>query len=135
MNKFYITTPIYYVNDIPHIGHAYTTVAADIISRWYRLKSVDVQFLTGTDEHGAKIAPSETVTEPRISSSQANFHSGLRIPVSKICVAPLMLPAADLVAIKPRLNSSADPQRLLTSYSNAFSTTSIRSRDTVGLVL
>lgn len=54
--KFYITTPIYYVNDIPHIGHSYTTIAADIMARWKRLNGFDVYFLTGTDEHGAKIA-------------------------------------------------------------------------------
>ena len=52
---FYITTPIYYVNDIPHIGHAYTTVAADILARYNRLKGNDVFFLTGTDEHGQKV--------------------------------------------------------------------------------
>jgi methionyl-tRNA synthetase len=56
MKKFYITTPIYYVNDIPHIGHSYTTIAADIAARWKRLNGFDVFFLTGTDEHGAKIA-------------------------------------------------------------------------------
>jgi methionyl-tRNA synthetase len=55
-NKFYITTPIYYVNDVPHIGHAYTTVAADVLSRHYKKQGKDVYFLTGTDEHGAKIA-------------------------------------------------------------------------------
>jgi len=54
-NKFYITTPIYYVNDKPHIGHAYTTVAADVLVRWHRLLGEEVFFLTGTDEHGAKI--------------------------------------------------------------------------------
>jgi len=53
--KFYITTPIYYVNDIPHIGHAYTTVAADILARYNRLKGKKVFFLTGTDEHGQKV--------------------------------------------------------------------------------
>ncbi|TCK62474.1 methionine--tRNA ligase [Seleniivibrio woodruffii] len=52
---FYITTPIYYVNDVPHIGHAYTTVACDTISRYKRLCGYDVNFLTGTDEHGQKI--------------------------------------------------------------------------------
>lgn len=52
---FYITTPIYYVNDIPHIGHAYTTIACDTISRYKRMKGYDVHFLTGTDEHGQKI--------------------------------------------------------------------------------
>src|SRR3989338_1516309 len=50
-----ITTPIYYVNDVPHIGHAYTTVAADILARFHRLDGWDVFFLTGTDEHGQKI--------------------------------------------------------------------------------
>lgn len=58
MEKFYVTTPIYYVNDKPHIGHAYTTIIADTFARYYRQKLGDdkVFFLTGTDEHGAKIA-------------------------------------------------------------------------------
>ncbi len=55
LNKFYVTTPIYYVNDVPHIGHAYTTVAADILARYNRLKGKKVFFLTGTDEHGQKV--------------------------------------------------------------------------------
>ncbi|NWF98194.1 MAG: methionine--tRNA ligase [Nitrospirae bacterium] len=54
-NKFYVTTPIYYVNDVPHIGHVYTTVAADILARYNRLKGRKVFFLTGTDEHGQKV--------------------------------------------------------------------------------
>ena len=53
--KFYITTPIYYVNDKPHVGHAYTTIAADVLARWHRLKGEEVFFLTGTDEHGEKV--------------------------------------------------------------------------------
>jgi methionyl-tRNA synthetase len=53
--KFYVTTPIYYVNDVPHIGHAYTTIAADILARYNRLKGRRVFFLTGTDEHGQKV--------------------------------------------------------------------------------
>ncbi len=53
--RFYVTTPIYYVNDIPHIGHAYTTVAADILARCHRLHGDRVFFLTGTDEHGQKV--------------------------------------------------------------------------------
>jgi len=56
MKKFYLTTPIYYVNDKPHIGHAYTTIAADVIARYYRAKNKPVMFLTGTDEHGKKVA-------------------------------------------------------------------------------
>ncbi len=51
----YITTPIYYVNDVPHLGHAYTTVAADALARWHRSSGRDVRFITGTDEHGQKI--------------------------------------------------------------------------------
>jgi methionyl-tRNA synthetase len=53
--KFYITTPIYYPNDIPHIGHAYTTIVADVLSRWNSFLGKDVWFLTGTDDHGKKI--------------------------------------------------------------------------------
>ena len=55
-DTFYVTTPIYYVNDVPHIGHAYTTVAADVLARWKRLNGFEVHFLTGTDEHGQKVA-------------------------------------------------------------------------------
>jgi methionyl-tRNA synthetase len=56
MNKrFYVTTPIYYVNGEPHIGHAYTSIAADVMARWKRLDGFDVFFLTGTDEHGQKV--------------------------------------------------------------------------------
>ncbi len=53
--KFYVTTPIYYPNDIPHIGHAYTTIAVDILARWHKIKGDEVFFLTGTDDHGKKI--------------------------------------------------------------------------------
>ena len=56
MARFYVTTPIYYVNDAPHIGHAYTTIIADAVARWHRLAGDDVFFLTGTDEHGLKVA-------------------------------------------------------------------------------
>ena len=52
---FYITTPIYYVNDKPHIGHAYTTILADVLARYHRLRGVPTHFLTGTDEHGQKV--------------------------------------------------------------------------------
>jgi len=55
MTYYYVTTPIYYVNDAPHLGHAYTTVAADVLARWHRRRGEDVWFLTGTDEHGQKI--------------------------------------------------------------------------------
>ena len=55
MAKYYVTTPIYYPNDIPHIGHAYTTVIADVLARWHKKLGDDVFFLTGLDEHGKKI--------------------------------------------------------------------------------
>jgi len=54
-NKFYVTTPIYYVNDRPHIGHVYTTTIGDVLARYHRLRGDDVFFLTGTDEHAAKV--------------------------------------------------------------------------------
>ena len=61
-NNFYITTPIYYVNDVPHIGHAYTTIAADTLARWHKSGGENTWFLTGTDEHGQKI---QTAAEKR----------------------------------------------------------------------
>lgn len=58
--SFYVTTPIFYVNDVPHIGHAYTEVIADILARWHRQRGDDTFFLTGTDEHGQKILRTAT---------------------------------------------------------------------------
>ena len=58
MSRFYVTTPIYYVNDAPHIGHAYTTLIGDAVSRWHRLLGDEVFYLTGTDEHGLKVQQS-----------------------------------------------------------------------------
>ena len=55
VSRFYVTTPIYYVNAEPHLGHAYTTIVGDALARWHRLLGDDVNFLTGTDEHGLKI--------------------------------------------------------------------------------
>jgi methionyl-tRNA synthetase len=67
-NTFYITTPIYYVNDVPHIGHAYTTIAADVLARYWRLRGRDVFFLTGLDEHGQKVqqAAAKADIDPQI---------------------------------------------------------------------
>jgi methionyl-tRNA synthetase len=56
--NFYITSPIYYVNDVPHIGHAYTSIACDVLARFKRIDGYDVHFLTGTDEHGQKVEKS-----------------------------------------------------------------------------
>ena len=69
MNKrFYITTPIYYVNDAPHIGHAYTTVLADVVSRFHRALGDEVFFLTGLDEHGQKVQQAAEKRGRRLSS-------------------------------------------------------------------
>ncbi|MDD3998474.1 MAG: methionine--tRNA ligase, partial [Candidatus Shapirobacteria bacterium] len=68
MKKFYVTTPIYYINDIPHIGHTCTTIAADIIARLHRQNGEEVFFLTGTDEHGQKVA--ECAQEEGISPKE-----------------------------------------------------------------
>ena len=67
-DQFYITTPIYYVNDKPHIGHAYTTIACDIFSRFRKLNGDNVFFLTGTDEHGQKVekAAINSAVNPKI---------------------------------------------------------------------
>ena len=59
-SRFYVTTPIFYVNDVPHIGHAYTEVAADVLARWHRQAGDDTWLLTGTDEHGQKILRTAT---------------------------------------------------------------------------
>ena len=61
--NYYITTPIYYVNDKPHIGHAYTTLACDVLARFKRLDGFDVTFLTGTDEHGQKVEIGQSNSE------------------------------------------------------------------------
>lgn len=68
MAKFYITTPIYYVNDRPHIGHVYTTTIADIFARYHRLCGDDVFFLTGTDEHAAKVV--DAAVERKLTAQQ-----------------------------------------------------------------
>ncbi|WP_303851359.1 methionine--tRNA ligase [Seleniivibrio woodruffii] len=77
---FYITTPIYYVNDVPHIGHAYTTVACDTVSRYKRLCGYDVFFLTGTDEHGQKIeqaAQKRGITPKALADEVVQRYQGL----------------------------------------------------------
>ena len=79
MNTFFITTPIYYVNAKPHLGHAYTTVVADAMARFHRLLGQDTLFLTGTDEHGDKIvqAAEKEGKSPKefVDGISALFHS------------------------------------------------------------
>jgi len=77
MNRtYYVTTPIYYVNDSPHIGHSYTTIAADVLARYFRADGRDVRFLTGTDEHGIKIvkAADEKGVTPRQLADEVVVH-------------------------------------------------------------
>ncbi|MDR3451108.1 MAG: methionine--tRNA ligase [Alphaproteobacteria bacterium] len=86
MKKYYLTTPIYYVNDAPHIGHAYTSLACDVLARFKRLDGFDVMFLTGTDEHGQKVAKSaaaagidpQTFTD-KVSQNFRNLAATLKI--------------------------------------------------------
>lgn len=77
MKRFYITTPIYYVNDTPHIGHAYTTVVADVLARYHRLFGHEVKFLTGVDEHGQKVHTATVKKgiepQPYVDSMAENF--------------------------------------------------------------
>ena len=76
---FFITTPIYYVNDIPHIGHAYTTIACDIFSRFNKLRNEDTFFLTGTDEHGQKVEKASLIqnkdTNKFVDEMSQNFRN------------------------------------------------------------
>jgi methionyl-tRNA synthetase len=69
---FYITTPIYYVNDVPHLGHAYTTLVADTMARFHRMRGDDTRFLTGTDEHGQKVE--QTANERGMTPQQLVDH-------------------------------------------------------------
>ncbi|MGH6954166.1 MAG: class I tRNA ligase family protein, partial [Alphaproteobacteria bacterium] len=77
--RYYVTSPIYYVNDAPHIGHAYTTVACDVMARFMRLDGYDVRLLTGTDEHGQKVEKSSQRAglEPRpfVDKMSENFRA------------------------------------------------------------
>jgi len=75
-NTYYISTPIYYVNDKPHIGHSYTTIAADVLARFFRADGRDVHFLTGTDEHGIKIykAAAEKGVSPKQLADEVVVH-------------------------------------------------------------
>ena len=65
---FYVTTPIYYVNDKPHIGHAYTTILADVLARFHRYSGYDTFFLTGLDEHGQKVQEARNTNQVDVSS-------------------------------------------------------------------
>ena len=115
MPRFYITTPIYYVNDEPHVGHAYSTVNADALARWHRLAGDDVFFLTGTDEHGAKVAEAATEhgVEPREWADRVvrrfvDAWSGLEISND------------DFIRTSEPRHQAAVQQLLTTIYDNGF---------------
>ncbi len=107
MKKFYLTTPIYYVNDEPHIGHTYTTTIADVIHRYYKSLGYETFFLTGTDEHGTKI--NEAAKKNSLNPKQY----------------------CDMIAEKFKLTW----QQLGIKYSNFIRTTDEYHKDTVQLVL
>jgi leucyl-tRNA synthetase len=86
---YYVTTPIYYVNDAPHIGHAYTTTAGDVLTRWRRQRGEQVWFLTGVDEHGTKV---QRAAEQVAEAAQAH-----------LAPAPLPAPPPDLEGPLERL--------------------------------
>src|SRR5437879_13848864 len=95
MPKFYLTTPIYYVNARPHVGHTYTTIVADTIARYKRMRGCDVVFLTGTDEHGQKVersakaaglAPQEFVD--RIAAEYRHLWEELGLSVDRFVCTP-----------------------------------------------
>ncbi len=69
-NKYYLTTPLYYVNSKPHIGHSYTNIAADVLARAQRLFGKEVFFLTGTDEHGQKVAKAAEAADGAEAASE-----------------------------------------------------------------
>jgi len=77
---FYITTPLYYVNDKPHIGHAYTTILCDAFARFHRLMGQEVYFLTGTDEHGEKIEQTAKKTVKTYLSIPMKWLNILKMP-------------------------------------------------------
>ena len=73
MTRRYLTTPIYYATGEPHLGHAYTTVLADALARYYRQTGEDVRFLTGTDEHGQKMQANSQIRWPRASERRGRL--------------------------------------------------------------
>ena len=86
--SYYITTPIFYVNAQPHLGHAYTTVVADTISRFKRLVGDDVRFQTGTDEHGDKIVQAADDAEVSVKEYVDNISGMFRTAWPHLAIAP-----------------------------------------------
>ncbi len=114
-NSFYITTPIYYVNDAPHMGSAYTTISADVAARWHRLIGDDVMFLTGTDEHGLKL---QRAAEEKGMTPQelADFYS----PRFKELWKDLNISNDDFIRTTEPRHKKAVQKILQTVYDNGF---------------
>ena len=112
---FYVTTPIYYPNDAPHIGHAYTSIAADALARWRRLWGDDVVFLTGTDEHGLKMqrtAEAEGITPQELVDRTS--------PTFRELTALLDLTNTDFIRTTEPRHHQAVQQFLQVVYDNGF---------------
>ena len=109
--NFYVTTPIYYVNDAPHIGHSYTTVLADVLTSFHRLIGYDTFFLTGTDEHGQKVqqaAGSTNATAAQQAAAQAQAPVVRQSGHGQI-VSPACSDATGMVAIDEVSTGYKDP--------------------------
>lgn len=118
MPSYYLTTPIYYANDLPHVGHAYTTIAADAIARYHRLREEEVFLLTGTDEHGVNIervaanrglSPSEHVDN--IASAFRELWSSLDIRYDRFVRTTEPAHRRAVLALWDRLQTSGDLYR------------------------
>ena len=115
MGRFYVTTPIYYANDAPHVGTAYTTVNADALARWHRLIGDEVKFLTGTDEHGQKVA--DAAAKGGLSPARAGRPQRRAVPRG-----------LGRARRSPTTTSSARPSRATTTSVQAFLTDHLRQR-------
>ena len=113
--RFFLSTPIYYVNGAPHIGHAYTSIAADVMARWQRLDGADVFFLTGTDEHGQKVerAAQDAGVEPqafvdRVSADFRDMADRMGVSYDAFIRTTELAHKAGVQALWRRLRESGD---------------------------
>ena len=109
MEKFYITTPIYYVNAAPHIGHTYTTIASDVVRRYKRMQGFDARLTTGTDEHGQKIERSARKagkSPQEFTDSIAASTSGRDGVARGVAVTGVVRPTASLSMTLPAISSA-----------------------------
>ena len=93
MGRFYVTTPIYYVNDVPHLGTAYTTIVADALRRFHLIIGDETFMLTGTDEHGEKIArmaAQQSKTPRQLADEILRFHDQAEIVTTAGGVAAML---------------------------------------------